>query len=516
MRMSRIIVKKGLALMICFVWSCILIGNDITFSAANTTDKVDTLKIDEFVKEKMKSEKIPGVSLAVVKGNQIIYLKGYGVADTSGTPVTPETPFIIGSLSKSFTAVAIMQLKEKGKIDIDAPVQRYLPWFCLADPKASKTITIKNLLSQTSGILKYSDSENYEMSIEQVVRNQKKTQIVQPVNSTFQYSNINYIILGEVIQTVTGEPYEKYIEKNIFNPLEMKNSYTSSEEAEKHGLSRGYRSFFGLMLPMKQGVHTASVPAGYLISSSEDMAHYLIAEMNNGIYEGNTILSKDGMKETHNPISNVKNIMGLIKFTGSYGMGWFIDNKDNLLHGGDVENFHSYIEIVKLQDMGIVMLFNSNDYIATLISKNEAYEDISKGVISILKGEKPIDNSSLDRERSVINVIGILAIILLLASFYGLFKWNKRLKANKINITPNIILITTINIVIPLLISFFIHTSLESLMPYIPDFTGLIIFLLFVLFITGTVKMVLLLIYRKNRKSANTSTDIDENVVDKN
>lgn len=493
--MSRGMVKKGFLMLFCvLILSCILIDNeDITASAADetTTNEVDTLKIDDFVKKEMKSERIPGVSLAIVKSKQIAYLKGYGVADINGTPVTPETPFIIGSLSKSFTAVAIMQLKEKGKIDIDAPVQRYLPWFCLADPEASKKITIKNLLDQTSGISKYSDSEKNEMSIEQVVRNQKKTKIVQPVNSTFQYSNINYIILGEVIQAVTGESYEKYIEENIFIPLEMKKSYTSSGKAKKYGLSSGYRSFFGLMLPMKQGEHTASVPAGYLISSSEDMAHYLIAEMNDGIYKGNAILSKNGMEETHSPISDVKNIMGVIKFTGSYGMGWFIDNKNNLLHGGDVENFHSYIEIVKSQDIGIVMLFNSNDYIETLISKKEAYENISNGVISILEREKPINNSTFDIERSLINVIGILVIILLLASFYGLFKWNKRVKANKISIVPNIALITVIDVVIPLLIFFFIHTSIESLMPYIPDFTGLIVFSLCVLFIRGIVKIAL-------------------------
>lgn len=497
--MSRIMVKKGLALMLCCVLSCILIGNKyITVSAATTTDKVDTSKIDEFIKEKMKSKKIPGVSLAVVKGNQIAYLKGYGVADSKGTAVTPKTPFIIGSLSKSFTALAIMQLKEKGKIDIDAPVKRYLPWFCLADPEASKIITIKNLLAQNSGLLKYADSENNEMSIEELVHNQKKTQISRPVNSTFQYSNINYIILGEVIQAVTGETYDEYIEKNIFSPLEMKNSYTSSKEAEKHGLSSGYRSFFGLMEPMKQQDHLASVPAGYLISSSEDMAHYLMAEMNNGIYEGNMILSGAGIKETHKPISNVTNIMGLIKFTGSYGMGWFSDKSGNLLHGGDVENFHSYIEIVKSQDIGIVMLFNSNDYITTLISKDEAYQDISNGVIKILDGEKPINNSSLDKERSVINIIEILVVIMILTSFYGLFKWIKRLKANKIDIIHNIILTAIINLVIPLLIFFFIHTSVEALMPYIPDFTGLIMFLLLVIFIKGIVKMALLLTYRKS------------------
>lgn len=507
--MGRLNTKKALAFMLCCVFSCVLIGN-IAVSAATETVTYATSKIDQFVQKKKQAERIPGISLAIVNGNQITYLKGYGVADTSGTPVTPKTPFVIGSLSKSFTAVAIMHLKEKGKIDINAPVQHYLPWFCLANPEASKSITIKNLLSQTSGILNYSDSGNNELSIEQVVHDQKNTQLAKPVNSVFQYSNVNYIILGEVIQAVTGESYEKYIEKNIFNPLEMKNSYTSSDEAQEHGLSNGYRSFFGLMLPMKQDEHPASVPAGYLISSSEDMAHYLIAEMNDGTYKGNTILSKAGIEETHTPIATVKNIMSTINFTGNYGMGWFIDQNGNLLHGGDVANFHSYIEIVKSQNTGIVMLFNSNDYIATLISKNEAYEDISDGVISILKGEKPVSNSSLDQERSIINFIELLLIIMLLASFYFLFKWYKRLKATKLHMAPNI-LIAAISIVSPLFIFFFLmRTSIESLMPYIPDFTSLIIFSLFILFMTGIIKMAFILIYKKSKRFVKGSMDTAE------
>ncbi|HKT38833.1 MAG TPA: serine hydrolase domain-containing protein, partial [Ktedonobacterales bacterium] len=93
--------------------------------------------VDDYITARMGAAHIPGVSVAIVKGDQIVYLKGYGQADPSGRSVTPQTPFIIGSISKTFTALALMQLVEAGKVDLDAPVQRYLPWFRVADPEAS-------------------------------------------------------------------------------------------------------------------------------------------------------------------------------------------------------------------------------------------------------------------------------------------------------------------------------------------------------------------------------------------
>ncbi|MEJ2708934.1 MAG: serine hydrolase [Anaerolineales bacterium] len=99
----------------------------------------------------MRSNRIPGLALAIVKGDQIVYLKGYGRTDQSGRPVTPKTPFLIGSVTKPFTALAVMQLVEAGKVELDAPVQRYIPWFRVADPMASAQITVRMLINQTSG-----------------------------------------------------------------------------------------------------------------------------------------------------------------------------------------------------------------------------------------------------------------------------------------------------------------------------------------------------------------------------
>ena len=116
---------------------------------------VDAEKINSYLQKVMKDTPIPGLALGVVSGDQIIYLKGYGSAGPDGRLVTPQTPFIIGSVTKSFTALAVMQLVEAGQIDLDAPVVRYLPWFHTADSKASSSITVRRLLNQTSGFSTY-------------------------------------------------------------------------------------------------------------------------------------------------------------------------------------------------------------------------------------------------------------------------------------------------------------------------------------------------------------------------
>ena len=111
-------------------------------AAAQNTVDLDTAAVDALVEAQMKKHNLPGVALAITQGEEIVYLKGYGTAG-AGQPVTPQTPFYIGSISKPFTSLAVMQLVEEGKIDLNAPVQTYLPWFAVADEEASRTITIR-------------------------------------------------------------------------------------------------------------------------------------------------------------------------------------------------------------------------------------------------------------------------------------------------------------------------------------------------------------------------------------
>src|SRR5512147_1535366 len=138
---------------------------------AQGSNQLDLQAIDSFLQAQVKANRIPGMAVAIVQGDQILFAKGYGEA-ASGRPVTPQTQFYIGSVSKGFTALAIMQLVEQGKLELDAPVQKYLPWFKVADPEASRQITIRHLLNHTSGLGERGDPhvDAYTTSIEDEVR----------------------------------------------------------------------------------------------------------------------------------------------------------------------------------------------------------------------------------------------------------------------------------------------------------------------------------------------------------
>ncbi|MGE5603914.1 MAG: serine hydrolase domain-containing protein, partial [Nitrososphaerales archaeon] len=207
---KRMKMLKYLSLGVCLL----LAGVSLSHGRAQARgDETDPRDIDEYIAAQMRSARIPGLAVAIVKGDRIVYLKGYGRADPSGRPVTPQTPFIIGSISKPFTALAVMQLVDDGKVELDAPVQRYIPWFRVADPKASAQITVRMLINQTSGLPQnptlvtwtWPDSPD---AIERHVRLLAHVKLSSPPGQSFAYANANYATLGMIVQAVTGQTYE--------------------------------------------------------------------------------------------------------------------------------------------------------------------------------------------------------------------------------------------------------------------------------------------------------------------
>jgi CubicO group peptidase (beta-lactamase class C family) len=148
--------------------------------------------MDAYVEQQMRHLNLPGASLAIVEGDQIVHLRGFGRAHPDGEAPTPQTPFFIGSLTKSFTALAVMQLVEAGKIELDAPVQRYLPWFRVANLQASAEMTVRHLLNQTSGLpmllgmTNLADVDNRPDAAERQVRDLSTLKLTRPVGSKFE------------------------------------------------------------------------------------------------------------------------------------------------------------------------------------------------------------------------------------------------------------------------------------------------------------------------------------------
>jgi CubicO group peptidase (beta-lactamase class C family) len=347
--------------------------------------------VDTYIEEQIRRLNIPGASLAVVESDQIVHLRSFGRARPGGGAPTPQTPFFIGSLTKSFTALAIMQLVGKGQVELDAPVQRYLPWFSLANPQASSQITVRHLLNQTSGLpvlpglAALADFDSLAGAAERQARALSALVLKRPVGSKFEYSNLNYNVLGLIVEAASGELYADYIQSHIFDPLEMRHSYTSKAAAEQNGLAAGYRLWFGFPIPVRNlPVATGSLPAGGLISTAEDLTHYLIAQLNEGWYRGKQILSGAGIEAMHRPAAEI-NEMGMS--LGSYGMGWInqVSGKSRIVsHSGDVPDFAAFMAVIPEQNKGMVLLMNANNAMIKI-----TLDEMGLGAAELLAGETP-------------------------------------------------------------------------------------------------------------------------------
>jgi CubicO group peptidase (beta-lactamase class C family) len=379
-------------------------GRSIPASTGAAPSESDFSAVDAFVAAEMAAQRIPGLALAIVQNDRIVHERSFGKADPSGRPVTSETPFIIGSASKSFTALAIMQLVEHGKVELDAPVQRYIPWFRVADEKASAEITVRHLMNQTSGLSTKTgrsfqgNGDTSDGALEQAVRKLSTVELTQPVGATHQYSTINYSVLGLIVQTVSGQTYESYIQKHIFDPLQMHHSFTSEADAKPQGLATGNRYWFGRPaaadVPYNRGLN----PAGYLISSADDMAHYLIAQLNDGRYGGAAVLSPSGTAELHRPAVPTGHT------DTSYGMGWFVGLVNGIpavFHHGETFTFHSNMVLMPESHQGVVVLMNAENSLD--LFTHGRMGTVAAGIASLLAGQKlppPPPSTSLLGDRS--------------------------------------------------------------------------------------------------------------------
>jgi CubicO group peptidase (beta-lactamase class C family) len=340
------------------------LSNTAARAASLTPSTPDVAAIDAHIEHQMRELRIPGLALAIVQGDQIVHLKGFGVAGPDGRPVTPQTPFQIASLGKPMTGMAIMQLAEAGKLDLDAPVQRYLPWFRVVDEAASAQITPRHLLYHTSGLPEAVGAE-YALggdarpeALEARVRELRSVQLSRPVGQAYEYSNAGYMVLGLLVQEVSGQPYDDYMDEHIFAPLQMRQTYTDWAEARRHSAATGHRFWFGVPRPGQLAVDRALLPAGGSIGgSAEDVAHFLIAQLNGGRFGNATILSAAGIATMQRPTMPAGG-------AGEYhAMDWGvgpIGGETAIYKGGDMADFKTQMLFFPERRLGLVMLMNTN------------------------------------------------------------------------------------------------------------------------------------------------------------
>jgi len=313
---------------------------------------INNVSIRQAVEKLAKEYNIPDYSISLVSSDSILLILDRNCQNAGKN-------YLIGSCSKSLTALAILHLSDEGMIDLDAQVKKYLPWFEMKNPSYTSLVTVRHLLNQKSGFerqdgyfdLKTNVNSDFEKALASYVRNYEVH--VQP-GTTFLYSNLNYVILGLVIRHVTGHTYDAYMSNYIVPAIGMKNTYLTAADHRSHNFIKPYH-YGPFFKPLKSSDYYYSdfiVPAGYVSSNATDAARYLQFMLKKTkTPEGDTLLSPEGYA-----------VLTGNHQTG-YAMGWFRWEDDSLEimnHSGLNENYSSMFSFIPEANIGISILCNIN------------------------------------------------------------------------------------------------------------------------------------------------------------
>ena len=317
--------------------------------------------IEQKIDARRKDLGIPGLSLAIVKDNQIIYLKGLGYKNfEKQIAVTPDTQFAIGSSTKAFTALSVLMSQDEGKLSLDDSPKKYLPFFKINDADTDKNITIRDLLSHSSGLNRTDLAMiTGRLNREELIRVAGDAKPTAKLRERFQYQNIMFTAAGEIVARVQKQDWEKFVPERIFKPLGMTNSTMTVKEMQKaKDFSLGYEYNFDTKetknLPTRDLLQIS--PAGSINSSARDMTNWLRFVLSRGEAGGKRLVSEKGFDEWTKPQMKIS-----ANGKTSYGLGWFIQDWNGMRvvhHGGNIDGFNALVAMIPEKKLGFVLLTN--------------------------------------------------------------------------------------------------------------------------------------------------------------
>ncbi|MGH9815782.1 MAG: serine hydrolase [Candidatus Acidiferrales bacterium] len=321
--------------------------------------------LDAFVETLRADWKVPGVGIAIVKGDEIIYAKGFGQRDMGqNLPVTPETLFAIGSCSKAFTATALGMLVDDAKIDWDKPLRTYLPSFKMWDDYVTEHMTPRDLVTHRSGLPRH-DLMWYGSTFtrREMFERLRYLEPSRGFRASYQYQNLMFMTAGVLVEEVTRKSWEDFIHERFFAPLEMKTSNTSVNDSQKAAdFARPYGgdSEKSNVVPFRNIDQIG--PAGSINSSVREMSNWIIAQLNGGKFNGKQVIPERVVRQTHTPhIVSGTSLRYDELFYSMYAMGWGINSYRGRLmvtHSGGIDGFTAHVSLMPKDKLGIVILTN--------------------------------------------------------------------------------------------------------------------------------------------------------------
>jgi len=358
--------------------------------------------LDAYIEKSMKDWQLPGLAIAVVQDDQIIFIKGYGTREIGKElPVDENTVFAIGSTSKAFTSTAVGLLVQDGKISWDDRVTDHLAGFQMADPWVTHEIRVRDLLCNRSGLSGVSEYLWYatDFSREEVVRRLRYVPLEAGFRYQYAYRNTMFATAGEIIPAVTGESWDAFVKERIFEPLGMTRSSTSVKDLQgMDNVATPHMDLEGRIVPIAYRNIDSIAPAGAINSSIRDMAQWLRLQINEGSYEGKSIVEPAVIKETHTQHTPIPFQPGMqVLFPTSrrmdYCLSWLaFDHNGGLMiwHNGAIDGMHAVIGLMPEKKIGAVILTNYED--------QNLHEALFMWVMDSLLAETPRDWSEIYRK----------------------------------------------------------------------------------------------------------------------
>ncbi len=368
--------------------------------------------IEDFVDSEMPASGVPGLSYAVVADGEITSVGAHGVVRIgTDREVTPDTPFLTGSISKSFTALAVMQLVEAGDVDLDSELSQYLDGF---SDRPAGVITIRQLLSHTSGFstlqgnTSHTDATSGKEELARLVDGLAEVNPAFEPGERWEYSNTNYQILGRLIEVVSGQEYQAYVAANILEPVGMAHSFVADGEIHE-SMATGHTPWFGTKRSLPENpTDRGTAPQGGMVASASDLARYMKMMMNGE----DDVLSAAGKALMMRPASAVSPF---------YGFGWFLDpDNGTVWHDGATPGFETLATMIPAEKRAVVALVNAGSGVGFGETTQLRYGITERALDLDYEGE----GSRWSQKALFIGVV-LLPIVYLLSMIWA---WRRRAK----------------------------------------------------------------------------------------
>lgn len=381
-----------------------------------------TDSLQSYITQGMKDWQIPALSVAIIKNDEIVFMKGFGVTKVNGSkPVDENTLFMIGSNTKAFTSTALSILQESGVLNLNDKVQKWMPEFSLKDTLASKEVNIVDLLSHRIGFETFQGDFTYWSSIlsrAQVIQKMSLIEAPYSFRTRWGYCNAAYVTAGELIPRVINKTWEETVKDSILLPLKMNRTLMLAEELNNASNSAfPHTKIDNNLVEIPIANINNLAPAGSMSSSAKDMTNWLLAQVNNGKIDGEQILSATSIRAIRRPSS----IRGVDPRDNKethfylYAMGLAINDRDGKLvysHTGGVDGFLSSVMVIPEEKIGIVVLTNTdqNNFYQNLTDEIRdaflglPYQDYSKTSLEYFKQEKLEEAKRIDSLKKVVSL----------------------------------------------------------------------------------------------------------------